>query len=177
MFFSKASNNYIVARFVTQLKYGVDSLTFDNRLQASHTCGNRDCEWHVYPESDIENKSRDLCHQIGCAKTCPHRLLPIEPCVFQRDGIYLNCRNNPELDKCIESCEKDCFRDGLLFLFKFLSWFLILVDITKFQSKQQNSRKRKSNVLDDDQEEIDDDVAVGDDKDQNEEGEQIPYSE
>jgi hypothetical protein len=108
-------SHYIAARFVCQLKHGTDSLTKENGKQASHPCGNKGCIWHLFSENDKENKSRDACHQFGCAKICPHRQLPTELCIFQKDGEFLPCRNNQELEECV--CERgDCFEAGKLFI-------------------------------------------------------------
>jgi hypothetical protein len=135
-------SGYIAARFSCQLINGSKSLTYENRLQASHKCGVSNCihPRHIVPESDEENKSRRHCHSFGCAFTCPHE----EPCSFHtEDGSYISCRNNNKLEQC--ECGQECFKN---------------VDIPKAKAaakkyrakKEEEKRDAKSNQINDEAE-------------------------
>lgn len=88
-----------------------------NSNMVSHLCTNPNCIWHVVSETKEENASRTTCQKYGSASRCQHRLLPTEPCQWNNEeGVYSDCRNDAELEQCVDGCEKNCF-DGGLFLF------------------------------------------------------------
>ncbi|KAI6171464.1 Skp1-related protein [Aphelenchoides bicaudatus] len=101
---SKKGSILIAFRLLGKMRYGLQAFP-DTCIEASHLCGLNDCirDDHCVPESGLVNKSRDKCHKSGCAKTCSHQ----PRCLFQRAGLHLPCRSNPELDKC--ECDLKCF--------------------------------------------------------------------
>jgi hypothetical protein len=82
------------------------------RFHCSHMCHNMFCvnPKHFAFETAKTNGSRERCRN-GSAYSCGHK---IKPCLFQRQGKFLPCRNDlkwPHL-YCKEGCEMKCFDFG-----------------------------------------------------------------
>jgi len=105
--FSGNTVNVSGARLANMLKYGYMATT--HKLQDSHLCGNPKCTRHLCIESGAANMSRIKCHSSGSAADCEHS----PACVFQREGVFLPCRSDADLTKCI--CGLDCFAGGSTF--------------------------------------------------------------
>ena len=80
-------------------------------MNGSHRCHNIRCVRadHIIWNTRKENHNRDFCRH-GCFSHCPH----LPKCIWQREGVFLVCRNSPNTLACVAGCNLGCFSECFL---------------------------------------------------------------